>query len=171
MVGQLVYTRSTAAVAVRRCFIPREPTRCSRLAEHARHLGAVAARLGSEELRAQRRHVLGDRCWGGSMLNCALNEYDRAPASYGDVLLVVLLYTGTIYVHIPGAYVQSCPPRSAYFNRGVVQERINTRMKYVVPAHLFRTASTHHVKTDTHNFRDKTLYTTILLSCSMWNQQ
>ena len=39
-----------------------KPTRFSRLAEHARHLGAVAplARLGSKELHAQRRHVLMD---------------------------------------------------------------------------------------------------------------
>ena len=40
------------------------PTRCSELAEHAMHPGAVAARSGSKqrprELRAQRRHVLGN---------------------------------------------------------------------------------------------------------------
>ena len=29
--------------------IHREPTRCSRLAEHARHPGAIAARLGSKQ--------------------------------------------------------------------------------------------------------------------------
>ena len=44
--------------------IDREPTRCSRLAKHALHASAVAARLGSKqnvrELLAQRRHVLGD---------------------------------------------------------------------------------------------------------------
>ena len=41
----------------------REPTRRSRFVEHALHPGAVAARLESNnvrELRAHRRHVLGD---------------------------------------------------------------------------------------------------------------
>ena len=41
---KLVYTRTADCTTINR-----EPTRCPRLAEHARHPGAVAARLGSKQ--------------------------------------------------------------------------------------------------------------------------
>ena len=74
---QLVSTPTTG-VGVRLCFVPvdGEPKQLSRLAEHARHLGAVAARLGSKELPAQRRHVLGD-VGGGSTLTFFLRVRSR----------------------------------------------------------------------------------------------
>lgn len=47
-----------------------EPTRCPRLDEHRRYLGAVASQLALEEGRAQSRHVLG--YGGGNSIFCFL---------------------------------------------------------------------------------------------------
>ena len=58
----------------------REPTRRSRFVEHALHPGAVAARLESNnvrELRAHRRHVLGDGGLG-SILTASPFSYSSA---------------------------------------------------------------------------------------------
>ena len=68
-----VYTRSTVRVAASLQSSPRGATGCSRLAEHARHLGAVAARSGSKALRAQRRHVMG----GARVARCYLYCFER----------------------------------------------------------------------------------------------